>query len=51
LAMMEPFVGRWLPLSAGQLAFFRNDSIAAASDVAPTGDSMSLEELVAQCQG
>ncbi|APZ92863.1 NAD-dependent epimerase/dehydratase family protein [Fuerstiella marisgermanici] len=51
LAMMEPAISRWLPLTAGQLALFRNNSTAATSDVGSTHEFMSLEELVAQCHG
>jgi nucleoside-diphosphate-sugar epimerase len=50
LAAVESLAWRWLPLTAGQLALFTNDSTAAPADFESAGTLMPLEDLVAECR-
>jgi nucleoside-diphosphate-sugar epimerase len=50
LAALRPVMGHRLPLTAGQLALFLNNSTAESKNVRCSGEFVHLDELVARCR-
>jgi nucleoside-diphosphate-sugar epimerase len=50
LAALDPWIGHRLPVTAGQLALFLNNSVAEPKAFHCSGEFMHLDELVARCR-